>query len=268
VWKRLLESREARVPFLGVATTYLGGSFFGAFLPTSLGSDAARILLLVERFGIPGRTAAASVVALNVLGLLAVCITAVVSSVVWLWRWLDTVLVLMVLTAGVGYIVLFSAIAGSRLVPELESRTARAGWLGLRLAAVLRAVGSFRFTPKVVGRTLPISALSVLVGILSVYATARALGFSIPLQYFVAFVPLLVMSQLLPLSVAGFGLDQGVLVFWFGQVGVPPAEAFLISVVKSSLQLCFAICAGVIYTAVAGRSAWRERRRMESPELP
>jgi hypothetical protein len=52
---------------------------------------------------------------------------------------------------------------------------------------------------------------------------------TVPFSYFLLFMPLALLLLLLPISVSGFGLPQGAIVWLLAPQGVPSEQAFALS---------------------------------------
>jgi hypothetical protein len=55
------------------------------------------------------------------------------------------------------------------------------------------------------------------------------IGIDVPLSYYVLFMPAGLVALMLPISLSGFGLPQGVIVWLLQPAGVPAADAFALS---------------------------------------
>jgi hypothetical protein len=111
-------------------------------------------------------------------------------------------------------------------------------------SGALRAVRDDR---RALATVLGIALLNQFLAVVMVFTTSSALGTGAPFFYFVALVPMMTISRLIPASVAGFGAEQGVFVLLFALAGVPPATAFFISLTLSATALTFVLLGGVIY---------------------
>lgn len=77
-----------------------------------------------------------------------------------------------------------------------------------------------------------VTAWSVVVQVLRVvqaYVLDLGLGLTVPLAYYLLVMPLGLLVLLLPISVSGFGVPQGVIVWLLRPVGVTDAAAFALS---------------------------------------
>ena len=61
------------------------------------------------------------------------------------------------------------------------------------------------------------------------WSIGQGLGITLPFGDYWVFMPLNILIILLPLSLGGFGLPQGAMVWTLGPFGVGPTEAFLLS---------------------------------------
>jgi uncharacterized membrane protein YbhN (UPF0104 family) len=121
-------------------------------------------------------------------------------------------------------IVFFSRRARDRLV-VLVPLTRRLG-VERFARAIYEGVHGYR---NVVG-VLAVVALTTLVvqiaGIVSIYATGRAVGIDVPPLTYVVFGPLLFLVTLVPFTINGLGVREAFFVSFLGKLGVEPEAAF------------------------------------------
>ena len=80
----------------------------------------------------------------------------------------------------------------------------------------------------------------------AVFGFARSLGIShVPFHYFLVFVPVINMIAAVPVSLAGWGVQEAVYQMFFGAVGVGPTEAITLSFV-------YRLCAAVLWSLPGG----------------
>ena len=65
--------------------------------------------------------------------------------------------------------------------------------------------------------------------ILQAYLLGLGLGISVPFRFYLLFMPIGLLMLLLPISVSGFGLPQGVIVWLLRPMGVPDEQSFALS---------------------------------------
>jgi hypothetical protein len=61
------------------------------------------------------------------------------------------------------------------------------------------------------------------------------------------FVPITTAALLVPISIAGFGVREGLYVALFGQLGVAPAQAVALSLATYGLDILSGLVGGAIY---------------------
>lgn len=79
------------------------------------------------------------------------------------------------------------------------------------------------------------------------WALGRALGVAAGLEWYFAFVPVIVLVMLLPTSVAGLGTGALAFQLLFGTIGVPPAQAFTLAVLFAALALIGNLPGGLLF---------------------
>jgi uncharacterized protein (TIRG00374 family) len=88
--------------------------------------------------------------------------------------------------------------------------------------------------------------------VVQAYCLGMAVGIAAgPLLYF-AFVPLILLIMLLPITVNGLGTSQLAFVWFFGQAGVSESAAFALSVLFVALGIVGNLPGGVLYATNAG----------------
>ena len=227
-WLLLLRSSGQQIAVKSVAWIFLVSSFIGSVLPTSLGGDAARAYTLSRRTDDTSE-AIASVTIDRLSGVLSLALTATVGAVVWgtandslpvevIW----TIVVL----AGLGCT---SILWIDRLLRDLIPNSWHESLRGAKLIRLADALSRYRCRrPTLVG----VFGLSVSVQLLRVvqaYLLGLGLGIDVNLSYYLVFMPIGLLMLLLPVSIAGFGLPQGVIVWLLRPQGVTDSLSFALS---------------------------------------
>jgi hypothetical protein len=91
------------------------------------------------------------------------------------------------------------------------------------------ALAVYRRHPGVLWRVASLSLAVQAVRISLAWAIGAGLGIDVPFKYYWVFMPLNILVILVPLSLGGFGLPQGAMVWSLRPLGVAPTEAFLLS---------------------------------------
>jgi len=214
------------VPWLTRA--YFVAYTVGQVLPTSLGGDAVRVVETTRRH--PGRASVvtgtvvlergvggAATVALGALGFLLSIGQYDVSA----YLWLEGFFVFGTLVLGF----LFFARSARPLLRRTQPLFER-----MRLAGPLRAfyegIHHYRGRPRLLGEVLAVTLVVQAVRILSIWASARAVGIGLDPRIYFVFGPLLFLVMLVPFTLNGIAVREAFFVSFLGSVGVGANQAF------------------------------------------
>ena len=226
-WVLLLRASHVPVTVRFAARIFLISAFVGTALPTG-GTDAARAYAL-SRHTANGREAVASVAIDRLLGVLAILGLGTLGLLIWtrqteidLGHWRLT----MVLLIAVAVACAFWADRVLRLALPCRWQESRIGdWL-LQLGD---AVGRYRGRGSAVLAVFALSLAVQWLRVLEVYCLGRGLDIGVGFAYYLVFMPIGLLVLMLPVSIAGFGLPQGVIVWLLRPVGVPDERSFALS---------------------------------------
>ncbi len=97
------------------------------------------------------------------------------------------------------------------------------------LTDIHRSFVDFLSKPLALGQVFLLNALNQFFRILQVHFLFLALGFSVSLHLEFAFVPIIMLLTLLPITYFGLGVREGAFIFFFSQVGIPPSVCLSVS---------------------------------------
>ncbi|MGH9382977.1 MAG: lysylphosphatidylglycerol synthase transmembrane domain-containing protein [Vicinamibacterales bacterium] len=228
-WRWLVLIRVvSSAPLHQLARIFFVSSFLGSFLPSGIGGDAARAFQVGRQINQAG-AAVASVVVDRWLGLIAVGISgcagvlASLAAVPDELRELTIITTILLITSGV------ATLYADRVVGWLLPPANGGGRLTVAIHRLSSALALYRRYPRelwlVGGLSLAVQAVRITLA----WAIGSGLGITLPFSYYWVFMPLNILIILLPLSLGGFGLPQGTMVWTLGPLGVAPTEAFLLS---------------------------------------
>jgi uncharacterized protein (TIRG00374 family) len=235
-------------PLLQLVRVFFVSTFVGTFLPASIGGDAVRAAALA-RLRVPLADAVASVFMDRVLGV--VSLLGMAAAALWLARDLPArgvVLGALVLTAALCAVVgamTFSARVATWIVSTLRlvpwKRLQRGG------ASVVQAVQRYARHHRLLGLVVVASVAVQILRVIQGYALGLALGIQAPLPTYFAFIPIILLVMLLPITVNGLGTSQAAFLLFFGRAGVPASAAFALSVLFVALGVVGNLPGGLLY---------------------
>lgn len=229
LWRWLLLIRPfTQMSGADLTRIFLVSSFVGSFLPAGVGGDAARAFSVGRRTGRSGE-AVASVVVDRWLGLLAVGLLGCAGLLTTARALPDQA---RAVTVAATLLLLTGSVAGlfaDRVVQWMLPESMRRSWLGRLALKLTDAISAYRqhggALMRVAGLSVAVQALRVVLA----WVLGRGLGIEVPFLYYWVFMPLNILVVLLPLSIGGFGLPQGTMIWTLGPLGVDPTPAFLLS---------------------------------------
>lgn len=227
-WLVLLRASHTAVSVKSATWIYLVSSFVGSFLPAGVGGDAARAYTLARRTA-QGSEAVASVAVDRMAGMLSIVVLGVAGLLLWTDPLGDDVRRTAVLLAGVvtgGILIAVRADSLLRLL--IPSGLRQVGAID-RLVRLADATARYRTRPVALAVVLALSFAVQLLRILQAYLLGLGLGLTVGFGYYLVFMPIGLLMLLLPVSVSGFGLPQGVIVWLLRPMGVPDAQSFALS---------------------------------------
>lgn len=241
-WGLILEAQGLKLGFWALAGDFASGLFFNNFLPSSVGGDAVRILLIGRRSGRSGEAASSVVVdrllAGAALGAVGLAASLFARHSAW---WISASLAGIALVSG---ILVFVAAIG-RVPRFLAGRKGRAaeffrGFIeagealrGKRGALIASFSGSVLFQ-------LSVAAV--------VAASMAALGQELPPAIDVVFVSATAsFLAMVPLGINGYGLREAAYVFLLSPYGVAAPSAVAVSVLFALSVSAFSLTGAVTW---------------------
>lgn len=261
-WGVLLRAQGVAVPWSALLRYTFVGLFFNNLLPSAVGGDVMRgygMALYTRR----GADAAVSVVVDRLVGLIALTGSAVLALLYAQLRELATGTDLsgtfwVALLATGGLLSLFALMVSRRMQVAIEQGLARVGWLRPLLplyGRLARAVGAYRHQPGVLLLALGIALGTWLFANLVNYTLSLALAPAQPLTLLHIFIfnPLVGLSQLLPLSIGGLGLNQNLYdAFYHHLLGYEQAHVVALSFLMQAVVYLTSLPGGLIAWAARG----------------
>jgi uncharacterized protein (TIRG00374 family) len=238
IWLLGPVGRERRPSFAALMRIFFVSTFVGSFLPQSVGSDAVRTWQVTAR-GVPGAQALASVLMDRVLGIASILIAAI-AGVAFFPALLDrreVVLAFAASLAGCVFALAFvfssrwDAFVRRRLLPHLPVRIQP---LVERILTALQAYQAHHGTTAVV---LLASVGVQILRIVQAWCLGMSLGMTTSFVAYVAYIPVILLVMLLPISIMGIGVSQGAFVWLFGTSGGTTATVFALSVLFVALGI-------------------------------
>jgi uncharacterized protein (TIRG00374 family) len=253
-WVVLLRplSSASHVPLWPIMRIFFVSTFVGTFLPAGVGDAAVRAYSL-SRLNVPAAAAVASVFMDRVLGVLSILMMAVVGLAFARDLATQPVVLLALLGALAGCaataLVVFSrgaADLASGILRKLPWRRVERGGRAL-LDAVRSYSSSHRELLNVLAGSLGVQVLRIV----QAWFLGLALGVAAPAGAYFAFIPLILLVMLVPVSIYGIGTSQLAFLL-FARAGVQDAQSFALSVLFLALGVFGNLPGLALYLAGSG----------------
>ena len=234
-WQKVLEALGATVPLRRLASHYFAGQFVGNVLPSTIGGDVLRVSRLAGDVGARD-TALASVVIERLTGFVALPLLILLGFLARPDLFGETNS-WMALVCGAGTIVILGLILVVAGHPNLAGRFKdHENWMRY-VGMVHVGVDRLRRTPRGAAEVLGAAVVYQLVVVAAVYCAVHTIGLTIPNAAVLAYVPAVAIAQVLPISVGGFGLREGMLALLFHPLGAETGSAVAVGLLWYAMML-------------------------------
>jgi uncharacterized protein (TIRG00374 family) len=239
--------RADRPPLAEIMRIFFVSTFVGTFLPASIGADAVRAYSMT-RLKVRGGEAVASVFMDRMLGVASILVMAALGLTLARDLAGNRTIVLSLVVAAAAcaatLIVIFSDAAARLAAGAIGVLPARLHDFAEGLLASIRRYSAHH------GQLLSVLLGSIAVQTLRIvqaYFLGSGLGIAAPPTTYFAFVPLILLVMLLPVTFNGIGTSQAAFVWFFGRAGVAAPAAFALSVLFVALGVVGNLPGGLLY---------------------
>lgn len=256
-WQQVVRALDLRDRFQRLLSHFLAGQFVSNALPTTIGGDVVRVARLSKDTGdAPGSFA--SVVLERLSGWI------VLPAITLIGFGLNPTLQHEGVQTEVAFaIAAFTLAALGGLVYAVNHQrvggrfTDGDGWRQFA-AAVHLGVTRIRRHPSSVLAILGAGFVYQFVLVLAAYLAALALDIDIGITALMAFFPAVLIAQVIPISIAGLGVREFMLVWLLGSVGVPKEKALALGILIWALTVVTSLAGAPSYALGANKNALTE----------
>jgi len=254
-WRILIHPLMPAPPLLRLCGIYCIGIFFNLTFPTTIGGDVVKVYYA----GKPSGTYAESFASIFLdrdIGMLAMMIIACSTVLIYpvsvpgisipliLW----SVFILFIL----GNIAVFTP-RFHRILRNFLQKP-RLGKIFAKIDNVAKAFLVIGKNPAALWMSLGFSFANQALGCAAVCIIARSLGISIPLYYFLIFVPVVTLISMIPISLNGMGLREYSFMSLFGAIGVADESCIALGLLYSFMVILTSLPGGVVYIFLRGKA--------------
>jgi len=232
-WKIFLKAQDVNESLLSLIKINFVSLFLGIWLPSSTGFDAFRIYLIEKRnrnaFGAGG----ASVIVERLMGFYILSLISIIGAFVATHHGLSKKIVFLTIAINVFILSLFIVLKNKKIY-SLFMKFSRAEKRGHKLSTFLKqlygSVNSFSYR-KVITTAVPLIILFQTSTVFCGYLVFKAFGINHSFFYHLAFLPLIQIISIVPISFSGLGLREGSFVYFYGLIGTDSSISFIVSLI-------------------------------------
>lgn len=251
-WQRVLDVLGAPVSLRTLTSHYFAGQFLGNVLPSTIGGDVLRVTRGGRSTG-STPVAFASVVlerltgfvALPLLAFIGLATTPAVFSETAGW---------IALAIAVGALVALVVILVIAASPRIAGRFAsHENWTRF-IGAVHESVLTIRGHPHRSFELLGAAVIYQITTVLVVWCAVNTMNVKLPFTAILAFAPVVAMAQVLPLSLGGLGVREGMLVLLLATFDVSTGRAIGVGLCWYAMTLLASIAGAPSFAIGSPRS--------------
>jgi len=246
-WRVLLANIAGRPSFLKLLQFHMIGNFFQGFLPSSMSVDIVKGYLLSKTTD--PKKAYGSLLFGRIMG-----IAVLFSFFVWIVAFRPQLILNKGFTTQIVWaLIIFMAgcaIVFSKKVSRfIFSRFERLSATGVfrKAKAFREELYNYRYNVKAIALAALLSAVIFISSIISMYFSFRAVFFHVPVLVLMVYVPLIFALMLLPISINGIGLREGLMFMFLGAWGLNREVLLSSSLLAYAVIYSIYLLGGIVY---------------------
>ncbi len=261
-WHRLLRTKGIRIPWLEIVRMYFVSAFLGLFMPSSVAPDLIRVYL-ANRHGCHWTDAVSSVFLDRFIAFVTLAGIAFGSSlaVVLMNNGFSLPVWILLLTSAPLFL---CALVAALLRVDLEGPKADGNPLTRKFFRTIQdfrsSVVSYRHHFHVLKQVAALSVLNHSLYILAFQAVTMSLNIEASFLVLCSVVPLVSFLTMIPVSLAGLGIQEGALIYFLSRAGISSEEALAVAVLIRIL-MTLGCLPGALFYLMGGRRETGDREK-------
>lgn len=134
-----------------------------------------------------------------------------------------------------------------KAILRVVEKVPRGGWLAEQLAPLFARLLVYAGRRDLLTGALVVSVGLRLVWLAGCYLVGLALGLDVSPVVYLVLVPVIELIRMIPITIQGIGVREGLFVLLFGHLGVPAAEATLLAVLIYLLLMVNGVAGGFVF---------------------
>lgn len=248
-WQILLKAQNIDIPLKFLIASVFVGQFFNSFLPTTVGGDAMRAYDTASESK-ESTKSVISVFADRLIGVFALALLAFLALIVGYLVGQDvSFFVLPVLIVFLLCSLAMLLVFNGNLLSIMDRLLIylRLPKVAGKLNEIYQSICILRDEPRILLRAFSISLLLQVNVILFYFLIGVSLDIGVSILYFSMIVPVALVVLLVPFSINGIGIREGIFVYLLTELGVPSQDSIALSWISFGLMLTQGVIGGIIF---------------------
>ena len=248
-WQVLLKAQNIVIPLRFLIASVFVGQFFNSFLPTTVGGDAMRAYDTASQSN-EATKSVISVFADRLIGVFALALLAFLALMVGFLSGQDVSfyvipVLLVFFLCSLAMLMMFNV----RLVGILDRvlKYLRLSKIAAKLDEAYQSINILKDEPRILLIAFLVSILLQINVILFYYFIGVSLDLGVSFLYFSMIVPVALVVLLVPFSINGIGIREGIFVYLLTELGVQTKDAIALSWISFGLMLTQGLIGGIIF---------------------
>lgn len=248
-WSLVLKEKKVNVNLFTLCIFYMIGGFFNIFLPSTIGGDALRIAY-IKNDDLSLLSATNTVLFERLTGLYAIFIMTIIAVFLGWHLVIAEIRVLILTTSGIGILIMtlvyFSYNKFLDFVKIISYKYSNK--ITLKIYSSLKLLDFTQYSYKTLLLCVVFSILMQMIVIIVTALIGTALGLEkVGILHYLIILPPIWVIALLPISIGGFGVREGLFALFFAPLGVTLEQSTLLSLLSFFPFLFTGLLGGVFY---------------------
>ncbi|MBE9532251.1 MAG: flippase-like domain-containing protein [Proteobacteria bacterium] len=262
-WKLLLK-KDFDASYFKLFSMYLIGMFFNNFLPTLVGGDLIKTYYLYKQTG-KGSVALASIFLDRYAGFTALIFNTVIALIFGYYLLEGTGLMGFFLILVAGYVCASLVIWVDFMHRWAMSIMSKIHMYGInhKIDEFYKVLMGYKGHMMAFYKAFGLSIIIQAGVVLAYFALGWGIGMKLSVGYYFLFVPLATVASMVPISLAGLGVREGIFIYLFTKAGASQEEALSLSLLFFFATLIVSVLGGIEYVRIGGKKAMEGSEDME-----
>jgi uncharacterized protein (TIRG00374 family) len=247
-WKVIINGMGVHKSFLDLFYINLVSTFFGMFLPSSVGGDVSKMIMVAENT-LNREAAASSVLIDRMIGMIITTVIGIVSlfflSSLRDNRIIMGSLVVTLLIISSFIFLILNRRAFEKMISFIPISIRKR--FGGSISKIDQSIARLQGDPKILILASIISMLRQIAICVSFFCAGKSFGINAEMAVYFVVIPIVMAVIVLPISINGLGLQDNTMIFLLGMAGIGSVEALFLSIFMHITRNITGIIGGILF---------------------